>query len=352
MSTLLPCVTLNSFTTPLRSTCRSRSNEIWQMLAAVVLTISCSLGSDRAQAQVQTYPNRPITLVVGFPPGGGSDAVARKLGIALSAKWGQQVVVDNKPGGNTIIATQYVRSRPADGYTLLYTSASFAINPSLQKVGYDIYKDFAPIAMVDYAPLLLITSNNSPAKSYKELVSMVKQGGADKFSYASFGVGSAGHLASELLLARSGMAMIHVPYKGSAPGIVDVMGGQVTVMMPSVASALSLVKQGKLRPLAVSSARRVPSLPDVPTLAESGAPGYDLTTWSTVLAPAGTSPEIVSRLNAAIREILATPEMRNEMLANGGDPELTKTPAEVAKYIRSEADKFAKIVRSRNIKAE
>lgn len=320
-------------------------------LAVLGLVIGALFGATCAQAQAQPFPHRPITLVVGFAPGGGSDAVARLLATALGAKLGQPIVVDNRAGANTIVATQYVRNRPADGYTLLFTSASFAINPALQKLNFDIYKDFSAVALVDTVPLLLVTNNEVPVKSVRELIALAKaQPG--KLTYASFGAGSAAHLASELLLSMTGTDMVHVPYKGSAPALVDVMGGQVTMMLPGIGSAVNLAREGKVRALAVSSGKRSAVMPDIPTIAESGVPGFDLVTWETVQAPAGTPPDIVARLNTAIREVLATPELRAQMIKLGVEPESTKTPAEVGKFIRGEADKFGKIIHDRNIKAE
>ena len=304
-----------------------------------------------AQEPTQSYPNRPIKLVVGFPPGGSSDATARLLGAALSVKLGQQIVVENRSGANSIIATQYVKSQPADGYTLLSVSSSFAINPALQKLNYDIYKDFAPVALLGIIPLWLVTPASVPVKSIPELVSMAKaQPG--KLPYASYGPGSAGHLASELLLSRTGVSMIHVPYKGSGPALIDLMSGQVTMMMPTVASSINLVKEGKLRAIAVSSKKRVSAVPDVPTIAESGVPGFELVAWESIQAPAGTPAPIVNRLNTAIREVVAAPDFREKLIKLGIEPDAGKSPAEVAAFIRSEADKFEKIVRERNIKAE
>jgi len=318
---------------------------------AGVCAAATFLGAACAPAQAQPYPNRSIKLVVGFAPGGGSDAVARLLATGLGEKLGQSIVVENRPGANTIIATQHVKGQPADGYTLLYTSASFVINPSLQEVNYDFDKDFASVALVDSIPLLLVTNNKVPAKSVKELVAYAKRQ-PEKLSYASFGVGSAAHLASEQLLALTGMDMVHVPYKGSAPGLVDVMGGQVTMMMPGIGSAVNLVKDGKLTALAVSSSKRASVMPDVPTIAESGVPGFELVTWETVQAPAGTPPAIVAQLNTAIREVLATPSMVERMIQLGVEPESTKSPDDVAKFIRSEADKFQGIIRDRRIEAQ
>jgi len=225
----------------------------------------------------QAYPAKSVKGIVGFPAGGGSDALARLVCAALSEKFGQQFVVDNKAGANTIIATQFVRGQPADGYTLLFVSASFAINPSLQKLDYDIEKDFTPVSLMAIVPLLLITNNNLPVNSVKDLIAMAKaQPG--KLNYASFGIGSAAHLAGEILLSMTGTDMIHVPYKGSAPAVADVMGGRITMMLPGIGSAINLAREGKLKALAVSTGKRLPGSPNIPTIAESGVPGFDVAT--------------------------------------------------------------------------
>ena len=302
-------------------------------------------------ASGQVYPNKSIKLFVGFPPGGGSDALARLLGAALPEKLGQQVLVDNKPGANTIVATEYVKSQPADGYTLLFVSASFSINPSLYKLTYDIEKDFAPVTVVAIVPLLLITHNSVPVTSVKELIALAKaQPG--KLNYASFGIGSAAHLAGEMMLSMTGTDMLHVPYKGSAPAIADVLGGRVTMMMPGIGSAINLAKEGKLKALAVSTAKRATGAPDIPTIAESGIPGFDVATWESIQAPAGTPPEAVTRLNAAIREVVAGTELRQKMFNLGFEPDAMKSPSETAQFIRAERQKWAKLVKERNIKAE
>lgn len=315
------------------------------------LAVSALVAVACAQAQVKDYPNRPIRLIVGFPPGGSSDAMARMLGAALSENLGQPVVVDNKPGANTIVATQIARSQPADGYTLLSASSSFAINPALKQQNYDIKKDFTPVALLGITPLLLVTPNEVPAKSVMELIALAKAQ-PHKLAYASYGTGSAGHLASELLLSMAGVSMVHVPYKGGAAGLVDVMGGRVTMMMSTVASALTLVKEEKIRALAVTRKVRASALPGVPTIAESGVPDFELVGWEAIQAPAGTPPPIVARLNKAIREALATPELREKMLKLGIEAESMMTPAEVATFIRNEAEKFEKIVRESGIKDE
>ena len=302
-------------------------------------------------AVAQPYPSKPIKLYVGFPPGGGSDTLARLLGAALTEKLGQQLLVDNKPGANTIVATEYVKSQPADGYTLLFVSASFSINPSLYKLTYDIEKDFAPVAIVAIVPLLLVTPNSVPVTNVKELVALAKaQPG--KLNYASFGIGSAAHLAGETMLSMTGTDMVHVPYKGSAPAIADVMGGRVTAMLPGIGSAINLAKEGKLKALAVSTAKRATGAPDIPTIAESGIPGFDVATWESVQAPAGTPPDVVARLNAAIRDVVAAKELRQKMVGLGFEPDATKSPAETAQFIDAERQKWARLVKERNIKAE
>ena len=316
--------------------------------AAVIAFLVALFGAGGACAQ--PYPSKPIKLIVGFPPGGGSDALARLVGAALTEKFGQ-VIVDNKPGANTILATQFVQSQPADGYTLLFVSASFAINPSLYKLTYNIEKDFTAVTIVAIVPLLLITHNNVPARSVKDLIAMAKaQPG--KLTFASFGTGSAGHLAGEMLLSMTGTEMVHVPYKGSAPAIADVLGGRVTMMLPGIGSAINLAKEGKLKALAVSTAKRVSGAPDIPTIAESGVPGYDMATWESIQAPAGTPADVVSKLNAAIRNAVATKELRQKMINLGFEPDAMKTPAEAAQFVKSEMNKWGKLVKERNIKVE
>lgn len=317
--------------------------------AVALISLAALFGTGTAWAQ--PYPAKPIKLIVGFPAGGGSDALARILGAALTEKLGQQVLVDNKPGANTIVATQYVLSQPADGYTLLFVSASFAINPSLYKLTYDIEKDYTPVAVVAIVPLLLITNNNVPAQSIRDLIAMAKaQPG--KLTYASFGIGSAAHLAGEMLLSMTGAEMVHVPYKGSAPAVADVIGGRVTMMLPGIGSAINLAREGKLKGLAVSTGKRVLGAPDIPTIAETGVPGFDVATWESIQAPAGTPPDVVAKLNAAIREVVASNELRQKMINLGFEPDAMKSPAEAAQFVRSEMNKWGKLVRERNIKVE
>jgi tripartite-type tricarboxylate transporter receptor subunit TctC len=272
---------------------------------AVGLSVAGAFACGTAWAQApstgaaQAYPSKPARLIVGFPPGGGSDALARIVAAGLTDKLGQQVLVDNKAGANTIVATQYVQAQAPDGYTLLFVSASFTINPSLYKLTYNIEKDFTPVSIVAIVPLLLITPPNLPVNSVKDLIAMAKSQ-PGKLTFASFGAGSAGHLAGEMFVAMSGTDMIHVPYKGSAPAVADVMGGRVTMMLPGIGSAINLAREGKLKALAVSTGKRVTAAPDIPTVAESGVPGYDVATWESIQAPVGTPAEVVAKLNAAV----------------------------------------------------
>lgn len=321
-----------------------------QILAVAVLTLLAGAPELHAQAS-GAYPSRPIRLVVGFPPGGSSDATARLLGTALSVKLGQPVIVDNKPGANTAIAAQYVKSQPADGYTLLAVQSSFAINPSLQKQNYNIATDFAPVALLGVIPLVMVTPNQMPAKSVSEVVAMAKaQPG--QLSYASYGAGSAGHIASELILSMAGVDMVHVPYKGSGPALVDVMGNQVSMLLATVTATLGVAKEGKVKAIAVTSGKRVSAFPNVPTVAESGFANYELVEWEAIQAPANTPKDVIDTLNKAFREVVSMPELRAKMATLGIEPDASKSPAEVGIFVQKERDKFAKIVQDRGIKPQ
>ncbi|MEJ8855114.1 tripartite tricarboxylate transporter substrate binding protein [Variovorax robiniae] len=321
------------------------------LLAAIALAALAGGPVVHAQTAGQAYPSRPIRLVVGFPPGGSSDATARLLGAALSTRLGQPVIVDNKPGANTVIAAQYVKSQPADGYTLLAAQSSFVISPSLQKLNYNIATDFTSVALLGVIPLVMVTPNELPAKSVSDLFAMAKaQPG--KLSYASYGAGSAGHIASEQILVRAGIDMVHVPYKGSGPAIVDVMGNQVAMMLATVTASMGVAKEGKVRAIAVTSAKRVAALPAVPTLAESGLPNYELVEWEAIQAPAGTPKDVVETLNKAFRDVVSSPEVREKLANLGIEADASKSAAEVGTFMQKERDKFARIVQDRGIKVQ
>jgi tripartite-type tricarboxylate transporter receptor subunit TctC len=323
-------------------------NSIARAVSILVFALASLAGASAALAQ---FPSKPIKLIVGFPPGGGSDAAARLVAAALTERLGQPVVVENKAGANTILATQYVQTQPADGYTLLFVSASYAINPSLYKLPYDPEKDFTPVTLVAVVPLMLIAHNGVPAKNVAELVALAKKE-PGKLTYASFGQGSAAHLAGEMFCAMTGTDIIHVPFKGSGPAITELLGGRVTMFFPGIGSAIPHVKENKLKGLAVSTSRRVAAAPEIPTVAESGVPGFEISTWESIQAPAGTPSDVVAKLNGALREILATRELREKLIALGLEPDGTKSPAETAQFVRAETQKFARLVKDRGIKVE
>ena len=319
------------------------------LLAVAALAVLASTPAVQAQTS-GAYPNRPIRLVVGYPPGGSSDATARLLGAALSTKLGQPVIVDNKPGANTAIAAQYVKSQPADGYTLMAVQSSFVINPSLMQQNYSL-TDFTPVALLGSIPLVMVASNQNPAKSVTEVVATAKAK-PGQLSYASYGAGGAGHIATEMILSMAGADMVHVPYRGSGPALVDVMGNQVSMMLATVTAAVGVAKEGKVKPLAVTSSKRIAAFPQVPTVAESGFANYELVEWEAIQAPANTPKDVIETLNKALREVVANPEVRAKMATLGIEPDATKSPAEVGTFILKERDKFSKIIQDRGIKPQ
>lgn len=303
-------------------------------------------------AWAQTYPSRSIRMVVAFSPGGASDVLARILGGKLAERWGQQVVVDNRPGAGGAIGAEHVARSAPDGYTLMMgTSSEIAINPAInRKVGYDSAKDFAPVAMVAAIPLVLAVHPSMPVKSVKDFVALAKsRPGA--ITYASSGTGTATHLGMELLRIAAGIDVVHVPYKGGPPGAADVVAGQVQALLGTVSTVLPFAKGGRMRVLAVTSPRRAESFPEAPTVAESGYPGFEVVLWSGVLAPAGTPADIVNRLHGEIGRILALPDVKENIARQGGDVDL-RAPAQFGTYIAAELAKWAKVVKAAGVRAE
>jgi tripartite-type tricarboxylate transporter receptor subunit TctC len=251
-----------------------------------------------------------------------------------------------------VIATQYVRSQPADGYTLLAAQSSFAINPSMHQLNYSIATDFAPVALLGVIPLVMVVPNPVPVRSLSELLALARAPRGPLLSYASYGLGSAGHVASEWMFSMAGVNMLHVPYKGSGPALVDVMGNQVSMMLATVTAALGVVKEKKVRAIAVTSSRRVAAFPEVPTVAESGLAGYELVEWEAIQAPAGTPREVIDTLNKALREVVSSPEVRERLAALGMEADATKSPSDVGAFILKERDKFARIIQDRGIRPQ
>ncbi len=313
-------------------------------LLPILLAAACAFAAAPAPAQ---YPAKPIRFVVPFPPGGPLDIMARGIAQKLQDAWGQPVVVDNRPGAGGGIGADLVAKSPGDGYTLLMGAVStHAINPSLYaKIPYDPQKDFVPVALVAQVPNILVVNPGLPVQSVKELVAYARaKPGA--LSFGSGSTGSTGHLAGELFKAQAGVDMVHIPYKGGAPAMQDLLAGQTQLMFDNLANALPQVKAGKLRALAVTTAQRAPAVPELPTIAESGLPGFDLTTWFGVFVPAGTSPEAVAKLNAEIVKALASKELADRLAAMGTVPPERNTPERFATFVRSEADKYARVVKA------
>ena len=316
-------------------------------LAFSVAALAVMVGS----ASAQTYPRKPIRWIVPFPPGGSTDLLARVVGQKLTEAWGQQVIVENKGGaGGTLGAAEAARAT-ADGYTLLMGAIHHTIASSVYpKLPYDIQKDFAPITVVAIVPNVQVVNPSVPANSTKELIAYAKAN-PGKLTYGSAGMGTAHHLIGEQFNLQAGVNILHVPYKGSSPAVADLIGGQVLIMYDTVASCLPHIKSGKLRPLAVATAKRSSALPDVPTIAEAALPGFEVTTWFGALAPVKTPKEIVVKLNGEIVKILAMPDVRKRLLDAGAEP-VGNSPEQMAAQIKKETGEFAKIVKQAKITVE
>ena len=298
----------------------------------------------------QTYPTRSIRLISPYTPGGGNDILARLLGHRLSEAWSQQVIVENRPGGNTIIGTDALAKSPADGYTLMVVGSSHVLIPLLMKVPYDPIKDFATVATLAIGDLTLVVNPSLPANNLREFIALAKSK-PGQLDYATYGAGSTGHLATELLSMIAGLKMQHIPYKGAGPAMADLVGGQVQLFFGTTASVLSHVKAGTLKAIAISGDKRKPALPDVPTFAEAGLPGFNVTFWYAVLAPAGTPKEIIDKLSAQIARILTLPDYKEKLATQGVEPFIS-TPEQFAALLRADMATFAKVIKTANIKLE
>ena len=316
---------------------------------ALVFCATCVV--DTPPALSEDYPGKPIRIIVPYPPGGFNDTLARTLGQKLTEKWGQSVIVDNRPGGGTTIGTNLAAKSAPDGYTLLIVSFAFAVNPALYAtLPYDTTKDFAPVVLAASTPNLLVVNPDLPVKSVKELISLAKAK-PGKLNYASAGNGSSNHLSMELLKSLTGIDAVHIPYKGSAPAVTDLIGGQVDLMFDNVPNVLQQVKAGKLRAIAVSGRERSPFVKDLPTVAESGVAGFDVSVWFGVVAPAGTPQPVVAKLNAEINRILKLPDIKQTFNSQGVEP-AGGTPGEFSAFIAAQAAKWGKVVRDSGAKAE
>ena len=322
------------------------------VLAAALANLAGPFVVGASVTHAQTWPSQPIKLVVPYPAGGGTDFFARTIGAKLSEQLGQQVVIENKPGAATIIGAESVARAQPDGYTvLLGDTATFAVNPSLyKKLPYDPIKDFEPVTLTGRFALLLVANSALPVNNAKELIALAKARPGE-LNYGSPGPGSPHHLAMELLKQRTGINVVHVPYKGAAPAVQDLLGGQIPMMFLDLAAGGPLIKSGKIKALAVASPKRIAPLPDVLTLDEAGVSDFEAWAWQGLVVPAKTPKAIVDRLNDAYAKAIADPVVRQKIVDAGIDP-LHSTPAGFTDYMKSESAKWAKVVSEGNIKVE
>ncbi|MGZ8154785.1 MAG: tripartite tricarboxylate transporter substrate binding protein [Burkholderiales bacterium] len=319
-----------------------------QTLAVGLIAVAATLGSYHALAQT-SYPARPIRLIVPVAPGGGTDFTARAIAQRLGDSLGQQVIVDNRPGASGNIGVEIAAKSSPDGHTLVMPITSFSINPHLfPKLPFDTVKDFAPVVLAASAPLLLVINPSVPAKSVGELIAVAKAK-PGQLNYANSGHGTTAHLAGELLKKMAGVDIVSVPYKGGGPAVIDLIGGRVQIYFSTITAALTHVQAGKLRGLAVTTTKRVNLIPDVPTVAESGLPGFEIVGWFGIFAPAGTPAPVVAKLNAEINEVLRLPEMQRRFSSQGLIPG-SGTAEDLGRFLRSELAKWGALIREAGIK--
>ncbi len=319
-------------------------------LCGLLLKAACIVLALTASASALDYPTRPVRMVVPFPPGGFNDIVARILANQLTQRLGKQVIVDNKSGAGGIIASELVTSAPKDGYTLQIISVAIAIHPWLRKLPYDALKDYAPISIIAKAPIIVAVSPDLPAKTLKEFIALAKKQPGE-LKYASSGVGAYLHLGGELFKHEAGVDLLHIPFRGAGPAMIDVMANNSQAVFASVPSVIGHVHSGKLRALAVGDDKRSAVLPDVPTSAEAGLPGYRASNWIALVAPAGTPEPIIARLHKEISEIQNTAEFQSRFKSNGTDV-VQMSSAEFGALMASETAKWGKVIKNANIKAE
>jgi tripartite-type tricarboxylate transporter receptor subunit TctC len=315
-------------------------------LAACVLALALPLG-----AHAQAWPSKPIKYIVPFPPAGATDITARVVADKLAPALGQPVVVENKPGAAGNVGTEFVAKSAPDGYTILQVTVAQSISASLYaKLGYDLQKDLIPVALVANVPNVMVVHPSVPAKSVKEFIDLAKAS-PGKINFASSGSGTSIHMSAEMFKMLAGVDIVHVPYKGSAAALNDLLGGQVSVMFDNLPPSMPHIKSGKLRALAVTTTQRYPGLPDVPTMQEAGVAGYDAAAWFGILAPAGTPRDVVTKLNAEVNRIVMLPDVRERFDQQGAVPN-PGTPEQFGAFIKSEIEKWSKVVKASGAKVE
>lgn len=318
--------------------------------AAAALAATCCGLAGPAAAQA-AWPDKPVKWIVPFPPAGAMDVIARTLGEQMGRKLGQTFVIENRPGAGGNIGADAVARAPADGHTMMIVANGQAVNRYLyRRLSYDPVKDFAPVSLVAVVPNVLVVNAAHPARSVADVIQRAK---ADpgKLTYASAGNGTSIHLAGELFASMAKLDVLHVPYKGSGPAVTDLIGGQVDMMFDSITSARPHIESGRLRALGVTTAKRSSALPDVPTIAEAGLPGYDLSPWFAVFVPAGTPQPVVDKMNAALLEAMKLPEVKARFAAIGAEP-IGSTPRQLAAHLQAEMDKWGAVIAERGIRAD
>jgi tripartite-type tricarboxylate transporter receptor subunit TctC len=315
-----------------------------------LLGAACLMLAGTSLAMAQDYPTRPVRMIIPFPPGGSNDVVGRLIAIKLGDRLGKQVVVDNRSGAGGVIGTEVVAKSPPDGYTLLIISMAHAVNPWLYKLNYDPIKDFAPVGLLAKGANVLVVHPSLPVRSIADLIALAKKQPGD-LQYASAGIGSFQHLGGELFKLMAGVDILHVPFKGGGPALVDVVGGHTKVMFSSMVQTVPHIHSGKLRALGTGGPRRSPVLPDVPTIAEAGVSNYEAVNWWGLVAPVGTPQAIIDKLNTELLAVQNAPEVQKQFALEGGEPVPMK-PAVFGAYMVSEMNKWEKVVKQGGIKAE
>jgi tripartite-type tricarboxylate transporter receptor subunit TctC len=322
-----------------------------QILTAIALATTSMWQVTYAAEPATSFPSKPVRMIVGYAPGGGSDIMGRLMGQDLSKALGQQMIVENRAGAAQNIAAEFVAKAPPDGYTLFMSSAALGINISLYpKINYHPIRDFAPVALFAISPNLLITHPSLPPKTVKEFVAFAKQY-PGKLNYSTSGSGSTQHLSGEMLKVMTGIGIVHIPYRGSAPSMTALLSGEVEFSFNNIPASINYIKAGRLRAIAITSAKRSPLLPDLPTMAEAGVPKFETSTWYGLLAPAATPRDIVSKLNQTVNTIVKTPDFSKRLAQLGADP-VADTPEYFANYLKAEIERWAPVVKASGAKPE
>lgn len=331
---------------------KSSSANSFTRWATIMLTAATvSMTAANVQAQSSAYPSRPIKVIVPFAPGGNTDAVARLLSARLSEQMGQPVVVENKPGANSMIGSDFVSKSPPDGYTLLIVTPSHAINPLVAlKLPYEPLRDFVPISLISRTPFVVGVSNEIPAGNIRELIAYAKSN-PDKLSYATSGPGTGAHLTTELFKMTAGIQMLHVPYKGTGPALPDLISGRTSLIFDVEQVLMPQIKGGKLRGFAITSANRSPTAPDVPTMQEAGLPGFVTASWVGMLGPRDLPPALANRISTELKRALSAPDVREKMIGYGAEV-VASTPEEFDAYIRTEMTKWGNVAKHINLKPQ